>query len=501
MYNGDETIMRNLVPKSLEMNLSSTLKSVVKWLEENNTMLIALSILVLSLLVGVSSVGVFHESIDDPYVIIPLLMSIVGLICILLVIKRREDLVGVSISTGIIISLFLVQILRPDDLKSSMVYTLLGIGLIVMLLSEQRILFYSSILLIGYTIIAIWLGSILNYTWNEILRQLSTIILPGITIVIIVGGTKLALQRSNLQKDFLIVQLEQAKEHIQKLYNDLKKFIDKVNHDLQTPVDGFLGNLGLFERYANSIKLESFLVSREGLLNGISEDIRKRVDPADLDLILESFLESNRSFVSLELQKMKENLQLRISDLRATAKNMSQQVGDLLNTSRVQNGKIQISSKKVNISNIIHDLEVMFTPESQRKQLKLSFINEVHSEIFVDSSQLRRMAMNLLSNALKNTSIGNVSATFYEEDDDLCIKVEDSGVGIKPEDLKRIGESFLSIEGSSSEGVGLGLATTKATLNAINGKLTVMSEIGKGSVFTIKAPLNWQLWDTSTEKK
>ena len=103
------------------------------------------------------------------------------------------------------------------------------------------------------------------------------------------------------------------------------------------------------------------------------------------------------------------------------------------------------------------------------------------------------MVINLLSNAIKFTESGSVSAS--QEDGQLVISVTDTGKGIPAEELPTIFDEYRQVEGSESsvqKGTGLGLSITKKFAELLGGSIGVESEMGKGSTFTVRVPVEYQ---------
>ncbi|MBL7214525.1 MAG: hypothetical protein ISS71_02470 [Phycisphaerae bacterium] len=113
-----------------------------------------------------------------------------------------------------------------------------------------------------------------------------------------------------------------------------------------------------------------------------------------------------------------------------------------------------------------------------------------------DGLRVRQCLVNLLSNAIKFTERGyvylNVSAKLYEGKDYISFEVEDSGVGIEKDKLNSIFDAFCRVDGSSTRkygGTGLGLTITRKLVGLLGGAITVESEVGRGSAFTVWIPV------------
>jgi signal transduction histidine kinase len=119
----------------------------------------------------------------------------------------------------------------------------------------------------------------------------------------------------------------------------------------------------------------------------------------------------------------------------------------------------------------------------------------VHQPVYVigDEEQLYRLLANLITNAIQHTSAtGTVTVSLDRDDHQVVIQVQDTGVGIAPDEQPRIFDRFYRVQSDRSRatgGSGLGLAIAKAIVQFHQGNLQVLSELGKGSIFTVHLPL------------
>jgi len=143
--------------------------------------------------------------------------------------------------------------------------------------------------------------------------------------------------------------------------------------------------------------------------------------------------------------------------------------------------------ESVQLSALIDDLYFLLAPEFQKKGAK--FISELNTEdtkIFVDPKQIKRVFMNILKNSLQVIPLGGEIKLKSETDGDMIsIIVSDNGHGIPPENLEKIFDPFFT---TKEKGAGLGLSIVKKLIEDNNGKITVKSEQGKYTAFTISLP-------------
>ena len=187
-----------------------------------------------------------------------------------------------------------------------------------------------------------------------------------------------------------------------------------------------------------------------------------------------------------------------IHTVKQAGTNLLSIINDILDFSKVEAGKLQISSSPYYLTSVLND--VISIIRMRVTDTPIQFIVETDSAIpcmlIGDEARIRQILINLLGNAVKYTDNGfikltaRMEAAASKESIMLIFEIEDSGMGIKPEKIEKLFDEYVQIDtGSRSvEGVGLGLTITKALLKAMDGKIHVTSEYGKGSVFTASFP-------------
>lgn len=207
-------------------------------------------------------------------------------------------------------------------------------------------------------------------------------------------------------------------------------------------------------------------------------------------------LNAIKGFGRILIQTPLNNEQHKYASIISTAsENLLSIVNDILDFSKIEAGNLVMKKKTFKLSEVVNEVELMFTPLAQEKELQLIFSATTAIPDFVkgDPERLRQILVNLLSNAIKFTNQGNVTMSVQCADGkDSRIKtkftVTDTGVGIPVEKLDLIFERFEQLDHSSTRqqgGTGLGLAITKKLVEAMGGKISVKSEVNKGSAFTI----------------
>ena len=188
----------------------------------------------------------------------------------------------------------------------------------------------------------------------------------------------------------------------------------------------------------------------------------------------------------------------------ASSNHLLSLINDILDMSRIESGKVQIKEQECNISEIIHNLVNIIQPQVKAKQLEL-FIDTyevVNENIIADPLKLNQVFINLLSNSVKYTPAEGIlsfriiqKGTFRHGYGNYQFIVKDSGIGMSEEFVKHIFEPFereYTVTQSGIQGTGLGMAITKNIVEMMNGHISVESEIGKGSTFTVELELKLQ---------
>jgi two-component system, OmpR family, phosphate regulon sensor histidine kinase PhoR len=175
---------------------------------------------------------------------------------------------------------------------------------------------------------------------------------------------------------------------------------------------------------------------------------------------------------------------------------MTRLILGMLELVRISGAPCQIELKPHSIYPLVHDAARVLIPIAQQNNINLSFkVPEDLPPVLVNEDKIKQVFINLIDNAIKFTGLkkeGHVVIEARDENKYMRISVSDDGIGIAPEHIDKVFERFYRVkEGPPAElgGTGLGLSITREIIEEHKGKITVESEVGKGTKFTITLPL------------
>ena len=235
----------------------------------------------------------------------------------------------------------------------------------------------------------------------------------------------------------LIVDKLEAEESANK---SKSYFFSTVSHDIRTPLNAIIG-------HSQMLRLE-----------GQREE--------DRDQAVCSIIDGSRSLLRL--------------------------VNDMIDFARLEDGRLEFEPKPTDCAGLLHDFVDFFREAKRIQAIELRCVVGEMPTVMIDPKRVRQMLFCLTDNAAKYTRKGfaEVRASFDRGDGDagtLRLEVEDTGIGISEEDLKRIASPYVQVDSKSSRhgGTGIGLALCRKLADAMGGELTITSTLGKGSTFTV----------------
>lgn len=234
----------------------------------------------------------------------------------------------------------------------------------------------------------------------------------------------------------LFTDVSQVKE-IEKMQ---KQFFSDISHELKTPMSAIIGSVEILKK--------------EGIQN------KETFDEFMGILLKESY-------------------------------RMQNIIEDILELSRLEQPRVVLSPKLIDVNLLIKDTVELFEPLAKDKQLSLIYQTKISHELMLDDTTIKTVLNNLVSNAIKYSNSGVISIKAYDDNQNLMIKVQDEGIGISKADIPLIFDRFFQVDRSRSKklGTGLGLSIVKRMVELNNGKIEVESELGIGSTFLITLPI------------
>lgn len=170
-------------------------------------------------------------------------------------------------------------------------------------------------------------------------------------------------------------------------------------------------------------------------------------------------------------------------------------VNDLLNMARLQSGKVELDKMPCNLDDLLHNTALKLQPIIKQKEIEVKFdLKAKNCDVLIDKPSIERIVINLIQNAIKFTNSGGTITLHSEPEgkEKVRIIVEDTGSGIKKDEIPFIFEKFYKVDksrGLDKKGTGLGLSIVKSILSAHGQEIHVESTVGKGSRFIFTLPI------------
>jgi len=183
-----------------------------------------------------------------------------------------------------------------------------------------------------------------------------------------------------------------------------------------------------------------------------------------------------------------------LSDILTSGQHLLQLINDVLDLAKIEAGKMELELETFSVKKVIDEVCSLMRPTASKRKIMIrTEVSAYNDAVTLDQRKFKQILYNLLSNAVKFSHDNGVVQVVLDLDSNqkLELQVKDSGIGIKNEDLPRIFREFEQLDSGATRqfpGTGLGLALTKRIVELHEGSITVHSEFGKGSTFTITIP-------------
>ena len=274
---------------------------------------------------------------------------------------------------------------------------------------------------------------------TEVLRLLEQVRLREAELV----SLKQEVEETNRGVLALYSELDDKAEALRQVSNERSRFLSNVTHELRTPLSSILA-------------LCRLLVTEDGA--PLADDQLKQV-----------------------------------GYIQKSAQDLIDFVSDLLDLAKIEAGKISVRSVPFEVDEVLAALRGMFRPLSMEANVRLIFESTNVPTLVTDEYKVSQILRNLISNAVKFTEKGEirVSALHDPETDEVVLSVADTGLGIATDDLGSIFDEFVQVDtgrGRRERSSGLGLPLSRSLAELMGGSITVESEVGVGSTFTLRLP-------------
>ena len=181
-----------------------------------------------------------------------------------------------------------------------------------------------------------------------------------------------------------------------------------------------------------------------------------------------------------------------VNHIKQGSAHLLQLINDILDLSKIEAGQLELRCEDFQVKDAWPEVLSAIRPLAMAKNIQVHHKMEGDRVVYADRVRFKQILYNLLSNAVKFTpKDGRIDIDCVEKGSEVCISVTDTGIGIRTEDQAVVFEEFRQIEGNSNttnDGTGLGLAITKRLVEQQGGKISLESELGKGSRFTFTLP-------------
>lgn len=255
--------------------------------------------------------------------------------------------------------------------------------------------------------------------------------------------------RVDLERQRLIKELQAAKRLAEENSRLKSEFLSTMSHELRTPMNAIEG-------------FTSIMLSRMG---GV---------------------------------EFNEKTERYITRVNVNSKRLLQLINDFLDLSRVESGRLELAYQPFSPTDLAKrwQAEIGILADKKNIGFELNIDPKLPEMVYGDEESISKIAINLLGNAIKFTEQGKVSLSLVNGGENWCISVADTGIGIPPHAREYVFEEFRQVDQTSKRkygGTGLGLAIVQKYARTMGGIVTLQSEVGVGSTFTVTLPIESKL--------
>lgn len=280
---------------------------------------------------------------------------------------------------------------------------------------------------------------------------------------------------------------------------------EEVISILAGQVSHALENARLFEQvYRSSQELELKVQQRTKELTAALENVRQ-ISQMKSEFIsavsheLRTPLTSIKGYASLliagKVGEIPPGVKERLEKINKHSDNLVQMINNLLDIARIESGRTEMKFLRHDVPSIVDNVYDLLTPQLKEKNIRFATDIAPNSpDVLMDSTQIERVFINLIGNAIKFTpEQGAITVKVSRDGNKVVASVSDSGIGIKEEDVAKLFKEFYRIDNPINQnikGTGLGLALAKKIILAHGGEIGVTSLVNHGTTFTFSLPIN-----------
>ncbi len=299
----------------------------------------------------------------------------------------------------------------------------------------------------------------------------------------------LTIIRNITDRKLAELELEKHRDHLEELVKERTENLEQKTHQLER------------SQQAMQYLLEDINVANKQLEQAndklMEMDRLKSMFIASMSHELRTPLNSVIGFSSILLNEwvgpLNDEQKKNLSSILRSGKHLLSLINDVIDVSKIEAGMIEVSREDFELAELLAEVEQTFAKEARDRKLSLS-VQNLNQPMHTDRRRLLQCILNLVSNGMKYTEQGGVTVAVScdQNKNEVTISVNDTGIGIGAEDQAKLFQAFSRIQSHLSAtvlGTGLGLyLTKKIVVEILHGHLTVESELGNGSCFTIVIP-------------